>query len=478
MKKIYILLFTVVLASSCNVLDQVSPNDVADTNVFTSKAGAEAALVGLYSSMQGKYYYGGYYQMVADLNSDNGTDGGYQYTVLDEISAVNVTTSNTIVENIWLALYYTIATSNAIINQIDGINDPNFDPAEKSSIKGQAYAARALAHFDALRMFGEHWDNSSSFGIPIVTSVQKATDIIPRSTVAQSYDAIITDFTTALGLVDANDRSQVYFSPIAIKALLARAYLYSYSAGKSADKVKAIAVATEVIDDGTFNLLDQTTFTKIYTAPYMSNESIFELTFSIQNQSGLNALTYLRESALRSDVFFLANAAMNDFFTNRPDDLRANLIDFNPADNDGSIIPDGRTQKYRGETTRDNPAFIIRIAEVYLIRAEAEGYSPEGLADLNAVRTNRGMTALTNTDITSQSDFTNALLDERRAELNFEGHRMFDLARNAQFATQVGAIKNSTDYTVSDFNAIFPIPKQERIATKGALTQNPGYPED
>lgn len=219
MKKIYILFITLLIATSCNVLDQVSPNDVADTNVFTSKAGAEAALVGLYSSMQGKYYYGGYYQMVADLNSDNGTDGGYQYTVLDEISAVNVTTSNTIVENIWLALYYTIATSNAIINQIDGINDPTFDAAEKNSIKGQAYAARALAHFDALRLFAEHWNTSSAFGIPIVTTIQKATDIVPRSTVAQSYAAIIQDFKTALNLVDASDRSQVYFNPIAIQAL-------------------------------------------------------------------------------------------------------------------------------------------------------------------------------------------------------------------------------------------------------------------
>lgn len=473
MKKIYILFITLLIATSCNVLDQVSPNDVADTNVFTSKAGAEAALVGLYSSMQGKYYYGGYYQMVADLNSDNGTDGGYQYTVLDEISAVNVTTSNTIVENIWLALYYTIATSNAIINQIDGINDPTFDAAEKNSIKGQAYAARALAHFDALRLFAEHWNTSSAFGIPIVTTIQKATDIVPRSTVAQSYAAIIQDFKTALNLVDASDRSQVYFNPIAIQALLARAYLYS------GDKANAITTATTVIDDGTFNMLDQNSFAKIYTAPYLSNESIFELTFSIQNQSGLNALTYLRESALRSDVFFLANSAMNDFFTNRPDDLRASLVDFNPNDNDGSIIPDGRTQKYRGETTRDNPAFIIRVAEVYLIRAEAEGYSTAGVNDLNTIRTNRGLTSLTyGVDVTSSSEFTNALLDERRAELNFEGHRMFDLARNGQFATQVGAIKNSSDYTISDFNAIFPIPKQERIATKGALTQNPGYPED
>jgi hypothetical protein len=407
--------------------------------------------------------------MVADLNSDIGTDGGYQYTVLDEISAVNISTSNTIVENVWLALYYTIATANGIINQVDGIVDPTFTQEERNSIKGQALAARALAHFDALRMFGEHWNTSSDFGIPVVTKIQKATDVVPRSTVAQSYAAIIQDFTDALSLVDANDRSKVYFNPIAIQALLARAYLYS------GDKAKAITTATAVIDEGTFFLLDQTTFTKIYSAPYQSDESIFELTFSIQNQSGLNALTYLRESALRSDVFFLANADLDNFFSNRPGDLRANLVDFSANDNDPSIVPDGRTQKYRGETTRDNPAFISRIAEVYLIRAEAEGKTQAGVDDLNAVRTNRGLSAFALSDFATQSDFVAALLDERKAELNFEGHRMFDLARSGQFATAVNLVKGPN---IQDYNAIFPIPKQERIATKGVLPQNPGYPVD
>jgi hypothetical protein len=178
---------------------------------------------------------------------------------------------------------------------------------------------------------------------------------------------------------------------------------------------------------------------------------------------------------LRSDVFFLANADLDNFFTNRPGDLRASLVDFSPADNDGSIVPDGRTQKYRGETTRDNPAFIIRMAEVYLIRAEAKGFTQAGLDDLNALRTNRGLTAYALSDFATQGDYVNALLDERKAELNFEGHRMFDLARAGKFAAAVNLVKGPD---VQDYNAIFPIPKQELIATKGVLKQNPGYPEN
>lgn len=470
MKKIAITFLTIIFISSCNVLDQVSPNDVADSKVFTTKAGAEAALVGLYSSMQAKYYYGGFYQLTADLNSDVGIDGGYQNTVLDELSNVSVSTSNTIVENLWLAIYYTIATSNAIINRIDGVNDATFTQDERNSIKGQAMAVRALAHFDALRMFGEHWNTSSAYGIPVVTTIQKATDIVPRSSVASSYAAIINDLKTALTLVDKADRTPVYFNRVAVWALLSRAYLYQ------GDKANAIAAADSVINDGTFSLLDQNNFGKIYSAPYQSQESIFELTFSIQNQSGMNALTYLRPSALRSDVYFLANASLDTFFINRPGDPRAALVDFSPNDNDFSITPDGRSQKYRGETTRDNPAFILRMSEIYLIKAEAEGLAGGGLTELNTLRANRGMAPLTGATINTEADFTTALLDERKAELNFEGHRMFDLARNKVFAAVVGPVKNTTDYSVSDFNAILPIPKQEMIATKGALTQNPGYP--
>ncbi|MFM8740310.1 MAG: RagB/SusD family nutrient uptake outer membrane protein, partial [Cytophagales bacterium] len=246
MKKIAIILSVIVSVSSCNVLDQVSPNDVAGSDVFKTKAGAEAALVGMYNSLQQRYYYGGMFQNVVDLNSDIGTGGGYQNTVLDEIGNVNISTSNTIVSNIYLAMYYTIATANAIIAQVDGVNDPTFTKAEKDNMKGQALAVRALAHFDLLRTFGEHWDATSEYGIPVVLTPQKATDVVSRSTVANSYAAIIKDINDALALIDQGNRSQAYFNILAIKALLARVHLYN------GNLASASVTASEVIDDGKF----------------------------------------------------------------------------------------------------------------------------------------------------------------------------------------------------------------------------------
>jgi starch-binding outer membrane protein, SusD/RagB family len=457
MKKIYSILFTALLISSCNVLDQVSPNDVAERDVFTSKEGAQSALVGLYNSLQARDYYGGYYPMIADLYSDEGIEGGFDNIALDEIGTLSVTPSNIFIENTWIAIYYTIATANAIVTNVGRINDPDFTSEEKDHIKGQALAIRGLAHFDLLRMFGEHWNQSSAYGIPVVKTVQSANDVVSRSSVAETYNAIISDLEAASALIIADDRSQVFINPIAVKAFLARLYLYK------GDVVNAIAAADEVINDLTFTVLDENSFLSIYTSRF-TQETIFELTFDVQNRSAFNSITYSRGDALRTEVLFLANEKLNEFFTNRPGDLRANLVDF--VNNDSGISPDGRTQKYRGEETRDNPAYVIRISEVYLIRAEAYGLVQAGVDDLNMIRTNRGLSQLNSADFATPEDFLNTVLDERKAELNFEGHRMFDLARTGKVNDVLG---------IDDFRSIFPIPFREIIATKGLIEQNPGY---
>lgn len=457
MKKIYSILFLAFLISSCNVLDQMSPNDVAENNVFTSKAGAESALIGLYNSMQSRDYYGGFYPMIADLYSDVGVNGGFDNVAMDEINLLEVTPSNLIVENTWLSVYYTIAVANAIIENIPKIKDVNFTQSEKDHIKGQALAIRGLAHFDLLRMFGEHWNQSSAFGIPVVTSVQKVNDIVKRSNVSDTYKAIIKDLVDASALISVDDRSQAFINPIAVQALLARVYLYKN------DKANAITAATNVIDDGAFTMLDVNSFESIYSGRF-SVESLFELSFNVQNRSSFNSLTYSRGDALRTEVFFLLESGMDQFFIDRPGDKRAVLVDF--VNNDASISPDGRSQKYRGEDNRDNPAYIVRMAEVYLIRAEANGLTQAGIDDLNMVRTNRGLPAVDIADFATNADFLNTILDERKAELNFEGHRMFDLARTGKINAVLG---------IDDFRSIFPVPFRETIATKGAIVQNPQY---
>lgn len=440
------------LPSCKKVLDVVSPNQVADGDVFSSVAGLHNARIGMYSTLQNKNYYGAYYPLLVDAYTDNGTTGGYDVIDLNDIAAKTVNPSNLYVQNTYAAIYNSIYTANKIIANIDKVPDLAAD--EKSNTLSEALFVRALGHFDLLRLFGQHWDKTSQYGIPIVTTPDSPKVAIARSSVTASYQQIIADLTAAVSGFNAYNGNQ-YASLSAAKALLARVYLYY------GDNTNAMSLATDVINDSNFGLFGPGDFTKIYTEKE-TKESIFELVFDQQNQSSYNTATYVRPEALRSEVFFLAAADLNTFFQGRPDDGRSDLVDF--VNVDVSIQPDGRTQKYRGETTKDNSAYIIRLAEVYLIRAEASGRTT-GLADLNTIRTSRGMTALASSDVPDDAAWMQAIQDERRAELNFEGHRLFDLARKGKVEEVLG----------TGVQPIMPIPQREVAATNGIVEQNPGY---
>ena len=445
-------LFLITFSSCSKILDVPSPNSVEDANVFTSLSGLLNARIGMYSTLQDRNYYGGSFPLISECYTDNGTTGGYDVIDLNEIAYRAVTPTNLYVQNIYIAIYNTIYTANKIINNIDKV--PNVPDDQKSNILGEALFVRALGNFDLLRLYGQHWDRTSDFGIVILTTTDSILASVPRSKVEASYQQIFADVNQAISLLNTFDGNQ-YISPAAANALLARVSLY-YK-----DYPGAIAAATAVIDDNSFSLFPTGEVTKIYT-DRQTPESIFELSFDLQNQSFYNILTYSRIDALRSDVNFIASENLNDFFLSRPTDTRGVLVD--TQNEDASIQPDGRTQKYRGETTKDNSGFILRLAEMYLIRAEAAGRTA-GLADLNLLRTNRGLTALTAGNVPDDQSYTNAILDERRAELNFEGARLYDLARTGQVEAVLG----------SGVQPIMPIPQREISATNSAVAQNPGY---
>jgi hypothetical protein len=75
---------------------------------------------------------------------------------------------------------------------------------------------------------------------------------------------------------------------------------------------------------------------------------------------------------------------------------------------------------------------------------------------------------LSSIDPGASDAFLVALLDESKAEFNFEGHYFFDLAR-------AGEIKPGGILDTDAFRAILPIPLRELTATKGAVVQNPEY---
>lgn len=455
MKKIIFFINLFILSSLPACLDENSPNFLNVEGAIKDGASLEAAVIGLYSTLQQPGYYGESFLLSSEGHTDNATTGGYQNLSLDQIGNKEVTGANVISENIWTSIYRVIANANLALKFLPTIED--LDTKVKNHLEGETRAIRAMAHFDLLRYYGEHWNMASSAGIPIVQSPQEIKDQPSRATVSDTYQFIISELTKSASLLDQSVKDKSFINLNAVNALLARIFLYK------ADYEKAAEYATKVIGSNDFQILDATKFLDIYRSK-LSSESVFELLFDSQNRSGYNGATFSRTDAIRPELGYLASKNLQEFFNSRVGDVRNSLVDFSSENNDVTILPDGRTQKYRGEASKDNSAYIIRFAEMYLIRAEALG-NLKGLADLNFLRLKRGLSVLSPNQVSTPTDFLNAVLNERRAELNFEGHRYFDLARTRKVKSVL---------KIDDFRSIFPIPIREIIANPN-LKQNPGY---
>ncbi|MDZ7877175.1 MAG: RagB/SusD family nutrient uptake outer membrane protein [Saprospiraceae bacterium] len=453
--KLCLFLFLTASFSACNLLDEPSPSDLPAAEAIEDGGSAEAALIGIYSSMQQKGYYGGQYPLIGEALGGDAATGGYQVISLDEIGNKAVTPANVLTEDLWLSIYRVVANCNGLLTALPNVSD--LTPTRKKDIEAQARAIRAMAHFDLLRYFGEHWSTSSTFGVPIITTVQTIDDRPSRATVGAVYKVVTDELLASLKLLDTQNNTPQYVNVQTVNALLARVYLYQKQGTLASE------YATKVINSPNYSLLDTVDYASIYNSR-RTKESIFELAFNVQNRSAYNALTYGREGAARPEINFMAAEALGEFFkTTRSQDIRNIMVDFDEKNNDATIVPDGRTQKYRGEDIRDNPAYILRLAEMYLIRAEVKGKTA-GLEDINVLREKRGIYLLTPAMVATDDAYRTAILEERRAELNFEGHRYFDLARMRRL---------KTDIDVDNFRSIVPIPGREIKAA--GLTQNPGY---
>jgi starch-binding outer membrane protein, SusD/RagB family len=125
-----------------------------------------------------------------------------------------------------------------------------------------------------------------------------------------------------------------------------------------------------------------------------------------------------------------------------------------------------------GPTCRD--MYMIRLAETYLLRAEAnllKGNAQAAADDLNAVRNRAKATPVTPAQVT-----IDYILDERARELVFEEDRRVTLSRTGKLVERVRKHNPLNKANIQDFHALFPIPASEIEANKDAvLTQNPGY---
>ncbi len=439
---IYITFLAVIIASGCEVLEQQPETSVTPNVAFVDAKGARAALVGLYSRLQPEDYYGAYFQYTSDNYADVGAYLGF-FVGYNEVDMKNIPSSNFNVEYVWLGIYEAINTANEIIDGVPTVEDENFAQDERDQIIAEARAIRALAYLDLLTHWGEHWDESSLNGLPLVTQSTGSdfanVEFIERSSVSATYDLIIGDLNQAAAVIaDSDDRSKASLG--LVWGLLARTYIHKK------EYTNAINAATAVIDNPNYEL--QASYGDIFSTE-LTTESIFELVYNSLDPSNL-ALYTIRRDEVRPDPALIASFEEGD--------SRRNLI----QEVDGFVGE--RFVKAEDFANDENPAYIMRIAELYLIRAEARflsGDSNGALEDLNAVRTRAGLTPHAD-----DSDFINKLLDEIRWEFFGEGHRFRSLVRLDKAEEVLG---------IEPFRRVYPIPFRELNIQGNVLTQNPGY---
>ena len=432
------------MVSSCNVLDVKPFQQLPDEGAITDAGSARAALLGTYSQVQD--YYQLNFPVLGYLPGDNVRFNGTlnQYNQIDQnaLSADNVITTGT-----WTQLYQVINSANNVLAALPSINDPLLTAAEKNQLLGEGYFLRALAYFDLGRGWG---------GVPLILKPTRSVADgagIKRSTLAQTYDQVLADLTEAERLLpETIIRNRAVKN--SARALRARLHLYRQQ------WAEAEAYATQVLSLSGYALVSP--YRAFSTAPFGSAESILELTYSIADQNSQWNNWYPSalggQYTLQPTPEFITQVNRADVGGNR----NAALL---------GTVKVGTTDfvygnLYSRAAQRDDPAYILRVAELYLIRSEARarlGKLTEGLADLNAVRTRAGVPAAT---ATSADALLLAVENERKIEFAFEAHRWFDLVRTGR----AGAVLGITDQR----KWVFPIPFND-IAADPDLEQNPGY---
>jgi hypothetical protein len=439
---LYILFLPLLSLLSCKKYLDVQPQQyISDQSTIYDEASSQTALRGAYRALASDNYYG---ESFVELGFFAGGDWVNQTTGGGaNIDIQNFRPDDAYFENVWSAIYAAINDANNVLAKVPGVQDPLLTTQLKNQILGEAFFIRALAYFDLARSWG---------GVPLVliptTSATGDNATIARSTLAQTWAQITNDLDSAYTLLP-NTVNRLDASQSTVLALQARLNLYEQNWAQA--------------DSDATQLINNTSAYKLI-APYDSwfNQENQEIIFELQ-YSTINPSTIYQEMQI---------PANSGSYRYAPGQNLVNLLT-NPTIGGGrQWLIDSQTQAgskiYYGNlyTLNTNPAYVLRISEQYLIRAEArvhEGTNLTGaLSDLNAVRTRAAIPL--DADSTA-ADLLLAIENERRVEFALEPFRWFDLARTGRAVTVLN---------VPSYELLFPIPSTE-LALNPNLKQNPGY---
>ena len=485
------IIFILFLCTSCSgFLDREPLDQLTTNNFYKTESDANRALLSVYTPMMDVEWSGKGW-MITEIPSDNTQAGGLDpdFTPIDNFTT---TADNPAVANYWAIHYKQITLANVAIEQIAGMD---VETGTKNRFIAEARFLRALAYFDLVRIYGD---------VPLVIEAPKFGDnlLLPRANTSEVYDQIAEDF------LYAKDNLPVQWSGLnvgratkgAAMAYLSKVYL------TTRDYVKSRDFAKSVIDLGVYSLMNDFTDNFELNTSDNNRESIFQVQFTGCGAFGTGnaqqaffapwgeGITKDRDgwgSQIPTGPQ-LSNPGTTIVDAFEEDDLRESVTimsankyypTINPGDGGYTYPAAGASatainiKKYvvgSGSnicfmSTPQN-SHLIRLSDMYLTYAESimeiEGgvsTNTQALDAFNQVRIRAGLEPLTMID-------KEILLNERRVEFAFEGHRWFDLLRSGRMVEIMTLHGKNPDL----HNLLFPIPDSE-VKINPNLVQNPGY---
>lgn len=451
---VFAVLIELFLPHCKKIVEVPQPKNVINTaTVFTTDANASSTVAGIYSTMStlagsgfGLNVYGGLCaDELTNYSSGANTIQFYQNGILPTNSDLN--------SSFWSAYYQLIFAANSIM---DGLNNSNSVSAPvKKQLMGEAKFIRAFCHFYLVNLFG---------AVPIVTTTDyKINAVIKRSSVDSVYAQIVSDLKVAKSLL-ASDYSFSHGEKVrpnqgVASALLARVYLYMRDWQHAQEEASLIISNT----------------TDYSLAPNLNN------VFLANSSEAIWQLIPVGGGTAEASTFILSGApnlaAISDQLLSAfevGDLRRANWIDSVNADKwyyypfKYKVISDPNLPEY---------SMVLRLAEQYLIRAEARAQldDTDGAAgDLNVIRNRAG---LFNTAATTKEDLLAAISHEHQTELFTEmADRWLDLKHTGNVNSIMNGVTTQKGGSWKPGYQLWPIPQvQLQNDPNMAHDQNPDY---
>ncbi|MBV7532554.1 RagB/SusD family nutrient uptake outer membrane protein [Chitinophaga sp. sic0106] len=442
---IFLVSCAALLMTACSKYLDVKPNSsILESEAYSSQAGFENHLNGVYLNLASQSLYGGMANMIAPellaqrymQSSPSGADI-FKYRVVSSYQWGDPTTK-AMFSSIWSSSYAQIANLNNILQQIDGKKQLFVDSAF-NKVKGEALALRTFLYFDLLRLFGPVYSvDSARDAIPYYSTVTRGpNDYMPAN---QLMDSLMRDGLAARALLDPQYAyKKSFFSYHAVTAMLARMSLYR---GANA---QAFDFATEVIRNqpGKYGFNGPG---GAATDPALSGDAVL----AFQNAKLIDVHNKYFSEAITDEtqLLFPFGEVLSNCFEGQTADERFRPSIFALP----TQVPHTSYCIYK--FSKGNLVPIIRASECYLIAAETAADPAEGLRYLNLLRAARNIRTLT--DATNLND---NIRKEYMKEFWVEGQLFYYYKRK-----QTAAIPNNyggAEVRMSKATYVVPLPESE-----------------